>query len=297
MIKSPRRQRGLSMVELLVSMALGLVVVGAVIITYTSSGASGARQNALAQMQEDVQLAFSLVSRDLQMAGYSEPVGIVITGGAGGTATFSKKYTGRPLFACSTPMNTATVALSASNEDGVTCSVAGSTATHSLVVNYEANASNAVVNAAGNPTNCLGSAASSVTSLATPTVTFSLVSNRYYVSSSGASGRPELSCAGPGVAGQPLVENVESIKLWMGQADAANPRRAVRYVEPADVGADWGTIVAVRICLLMRSAEPVLAIEDDKSYRDCSGDVATSADRRIRRAFYSTVALRNKTAF
>jgi type IV pilus assembly protein PilW len=292
MMKSPRSQRGLSMVELLVSMVIGLVVVGAVVVTYTSTGASGARQNALGQMAEDVQLAFSLLARDLQMAGYSEPTAIMMTGGAGGPATFTKKYNRRALFACATPMTSANVAL-AGDDDAVTCvAPPASTASHSLVVNYEANDYNVVLNG-GTPTNCLGSAASTVTVGA---VTYRFASNRYYVSTSATTGRPELSCAGPGAAGQPLVENVEAMRLWMGEGNAANPHRPVRYVAPNLVG-DWGAVVVVRICLLMRSAEPVLSAEDSATYTDCSGATATSADRRMRRAFFSTVALRNKTAY
>jgi type IV pilus assembly protein PilW len=293
-MKSRRRKPVFSMVELLVSMVLGLVVVGAVVVTYTSSGSSGARQNALAQMGEDAQLAFSLLSRDLQMAGYSEPTAITVAGGAGSDATFTKKYTGRPLFGCVKPMVNASIAL-AGGLDAVTCSLVGSSTNHSLVVNYEGTTQNTVLNAAGNPTNCLGADA---TTVGVGAAAFRLVSNRYYIANSGTSGRPELHCAGPGTAGQPLVENVEVMNLWMGQAVAASPRRPVRYVAPDQVAAgDWGTIIAVRICLLMRSADPVLTNEDTATYRDCSGAEATSADRRLRRAFYSTVALRNKTAF
>lgn len=288
-MKSLRLQRGLSLIELLVAMVLGLVVVGAVVINYASTGASSSRQNALGQMGEDAQLAFSLLARDLQMAGYSQPIGITGTGAA---ATFSKKFTGRPLFACATPMVNAAAAL-AGGEDGVACEAAGSTASHSVVINYEVDARNAVVDGGGTPINCLGSAAAS---LPIGTGTFTLVSNRYYVGTSDATARPELKCAAPGVAGQPLIENVEAMQLWMGEADAANPRRPVRYVAPNAV-TDWGAVVAVRICLLMRSAETVLTDEDVATYRDCAGTEATSADRRIRRAFFSTVALRNKTAF
>jgi type IV pilus assembly protein PilW len=86
------------------------------------------------------------------------------------------------------------------------------------------------------------------------------------------------------------------MRLWMGEGDAGNLRRPVHYIAP-DAVTDWGRVVAVRICLLMRSSDPILANEDNATYSDCSGADATSADRRIRRAFFSTVALRNKTAF
>ncbi|MBC5785005.1 PilW family protein [Ramlibacter sp. USB13] len=295
-MKTFRSQRGVSLIELLVSMVIGLVVVGAIVVNYTSTGATSARQTALGQMGEDAQLAFNLLARDLQMAGYSEPTKIDAA-----ATTFTKIYSGRPMFACATPMVNPKVALSGSKEDGVTCTAAGpsvSTATHALVVNYQGTNANAVLNAANVPTNCLGSEAIAMTTVGPPVYNYRFVSNRYYVDTSGTTGRPELKCAAPGEDGQPLIENVEAMRISLGQADAANPRRPVRYVAPDQlVGGDWGTVVAVRICLLMRSSEKLLAAEDDNKYIDCSGAEVASADGRLRRAFYSTVALRNKTAF
>ena len=61
---------------------------------------------------------------------------------------------------------------------------------------------------------------------------------------------------------------------------------------------NWSRVAAIRICLLVRSANPVptgdSAREDINFYRDCDGnDVTTATDRFLRRAYVTTIQLRN----
>ena len=60
----------------------------------------------------------------------------------------------------------------------------------------------------------------------------------------------------------------------------------------------WSKIKGQTSCgLLARSAAPVLSSDDYLSYTDCEGTTQTSADKRLYRAFYSTVTLRNKAGY
>ncbi len=274
-------QRGMSIVEIMVSLVIGAVVVAAVLFSYLGSGITGKSQSALAQMNEDATAAFSIMARDIQMAGYSEPNGISASA-AGGTATFGRLFTGAAIFGCET-------AVSAPSATGnMTCSVGGGTTTHAIEVSFQATPVNSIPSSGGTPTDCLGN------SLAI-SGTFYVATNRYYVTPTVATARPELHCASSGNAGQPLVENVEAMKLWFGEADAADPRRAVRYVSAASV-VDWGRVISVRMCLLMRSVDPVLDPDDPvaANYTDCDGAVVAITDRRLYQSFFSTVALRNR---
>ena len=106
--------------------------------------------------------------------------------------------------------------------------------------------------------------------------------------------------------GQPIVDNVEDLRFWFGIVpdwSATDPaqRQPVRFVPPSDVGVDdWARVVSVRVCVLMRTAEPVLTGDEIASfrYRDCAGtDGNASPDRRIYRAFHSTVSLRNRSGY
>lgn len=277
------RQGGLSLVEVMVSLVIGIFVVGAVLMNFIGSGTTGRQQGSLSQLSEDAHVAFSMLARDLQMAGYSDPTGVAVVGSAT-TASFGRNYSGLPVFGCIRHFTDPAAATGA-----VACASSGSTATHSIEVNYEATPVNSLQTSGGVPTDCMGNAL-------TISGTFYVASNRYYVTTTAATSRPELVCSSAGQTGQAVVENVQSMVLWYGLAETADSRRAVRYVKANNV-TDWGTVVSVRVCLLMRSADAVLGSEDYATYTDCDGASVTPTDRRIYRAFFSTVALRNRAGF
>ena len=270
-----RRMQGLSLVEVMVSLVIGLVVVGAVLVSYITAGTTGRQQAAYAEMNENAQLALTLIARDLLLAGFAAPTGV-----AAGGLSFTRTYASRPVFGCRTGF------ASPSTMGAVACGAGGSDA---LEVVYQADGANSVPTASGVPTDCLGNGLADAGG-------FYLAYNRYYLASS--SGRSELHCASrQGAGGQPLVDNVEGMSVWYGEANAGSPRTVVRYVR-ADVVSDWGRVLSVRVCLLMRSSEAVLASgEDTVTYLDCDSVQQTSSGGFVRRAFFSTTTLRNKMAF
>jgi len=91
---------------------------------------------------------------------------------------------------------------------------------------------------------------------------------------------------------QPLVDNVEAMALWLGQALPGEPGQVVRFIQASQVD-DWARVRSVRLCLLLRSSEALLASADEASYWDCQGRRQASSDGRLRRAFHASVALRN----
>ena len=81
-----RKQRGISLVELMVSLVIGLLVVGAVLISYLSASQASAQRAVYSRMNDDAQIGLSIISRDLMLAGYSKPTGVsVATGRFSGT--------------------------------------------------------------------------------------------------------------------------------------------------------------------------------------------------------------------
>ncbi len=277
------RQRGFSIVEVLVSLVIGLVVVGAVMLSYISSGRSNRIQAAYSQMNEDAQVGLQILSRDLLLAGYAQPTSLDPV-----TFQFGRTYGGRAVFGCDTGF------VSPNTPDEVVCAAAG--ALPAIEVTYEADERNTVLTSEV-PTDCLGAALPMQT---VGTTNFYLANNRYYLATS-ALGRTELYCASKlGNPGRELVDHVEGMRIWYGEASSADPRQIVRYVNAANVkdfGADFGYVVSVRICLLMRSSEPVLTGEDPANYLDCDSVSKTSADRHARRAYFTTATLRNKMTF
>jgi len=294
----PSRVRGVTLIELMISLVIGIVVIGAVLISYIGSGQTNKRQAAYAEMNENAQIALSILRSDLLLAGYARATGVLNTGGV---KTLSRTFSGQPILGCG-------LGFVSENTTGVAICNAAGTGTPAIQVSYEADVTNTTPTAdpIPLPTDCVGRSLGEVPLVAGAT-TYYVTHNRYYLAT-GNSGRSELFCAsaamdaGVAIPGQALVDNVEAMQIWYGEAGAAGSRQIVRYVAagPAVV-IDWQNIISVRVCLLMRSSEVVLSGEDtalglDK-YLDCNSTEQTSADRSVRRAYFLTTTLRNKMAF
>ncbi len=304
--------RGISLIEILISMAIGLVVLTAVIVSYVGSGKAGRYQAALTQMNQDAQIGLNLLSREIQLAGYSAPSALTNTAAAGSTPVYVVSYNlgtaTAPIFGCDVNQGVGTfVDPTAAN---LACGNNGATPTFSgLGVIYEADTKNTVPTSGGVPTDCLGGA---ITAAAGG---YYVARNRYFIdkaTGANATGRPELYCASDkaGQSKQPLVENVEDMQVWYGIGAGGGARQVVRYVKAGKdattagtinaVGAsEWANVISVRVCLLMRSEEPILQSggEDTVRYFDCDAVPHDSTDGYLRRAYFTTSTLRSKMAF
>ncbi len=74
-------QRGLTLVELMVAMAISFIVVGAVYRTFTSQQRTYTIQDQVAEAQQSARVAMNILMRDLRMAGYGKPAGDVTING------------------------------------------------------------------------------------------------------------------------------------------------------------------------------------------------------------------------
>lgn len=283
-VRMRSRARGISLVEVMISLVIGLVVVGAVMVSLIGSGNTGRFQSAYAGMNEDAQIGLSILSRDLQMTGYAKPTALVSNGAPSPTFSLTSTTLGSTtfVFGCDNGFANPTAAT-------VAC---GTSTTPALEVAYEADTGNTVANA-GVPSDCLGNAIAA----GPPYV----ARNRYFIST-GTSGRPELYCASNNAANaaQPLIENIENMKIWYGVSVPAAPTQVVRYVTATQIAAlgagapaEWAQVISARICVLVRSAEPVLnSGEDPIAYLDCDSVSANSNDRYLRRAYFTTASVR-----
>lgn len=285
-VRVPRSVRGVTLIEMLIAITIGLVVVGAVMVSYLGSGQAGRIQAAYSQMNQDAQIGLSILNREFQMAGYSAPAGLVQDPPQvpAVTPTFSLTYnlgTATAVVGCGTGFVNAHASV-------LTCGAGAGDTTPTFGVVYEADTRNTVPTSAGIPTDCQGNAI-----LAGPPY---FAQNRYFISGN------ELYCASDVSTQQPLLENVVAMRVWYGVQVAAAPRQVAGYVAASDLiaqgaGASWNDVISVRVCLLMRSSEQVLnAGVDSLKYRDCDG-VTQTGDRYLHRAYYSTSTLRSKMGF
>lgn len=127
------------------------------------------------------------------------------------------------------------------------------------------------------------------------TVAGTIIQNHFNIDAANA----ELRCRGeisntppvPGASpvGNVLLSNVEDLQIFYG-IDSTGDQSVDQYTE---LPADWEQVITVRVCVLIRSEKT--NVVSAGNYLDCNGaSVAIPADRRLRRAFTSTINLRNR---
>lgn len=274
----PRRQKGFSLVELMISLVIGMVIVGAVFAAYLSSGTSSKASQALAQITEDATISLNVMRSSVSMVGYGSA-----TSANPKTGKFVKQYSGvggtPGIFGCESGFT-----VDSNKWDGpiekLACDAGGDGA--SIAVAYEADSYNSVLSSGGKPIDCLGVELNNAPG-------YYLAYNRYYVS------KGALYCLGGAkdTPAQALVDNIESLDIRYGVASAALPNQAVKYLK-ADAmnAADFDHTVSVRICVVVKSTDQVL--DQAMKYLDCGGNEVDAADRRLYRAFTTTVVLQNR---
>ena len=280
-----RRMRGVSLIELMVSLAIGLVVVGAVLVTFVDSGKTSRYQAALGQMNQDAQMALNVLSREVQLAGYVSPVQVL------------GSPPPPPVFGCDGTKGTIPFTDPDATGDVVCGPAVGATVSAFEVV-YEADTYNTVVATGNLPTDCLNSPRDPLL------VGAYIVRNRYFIDI-GPSGRPELYCASNWHDKEPLLENVDDMQILYGVTAPAEPTQVVRYARAgkdvstaetvnAQAAGEWNNVMSVKICLVMRSSDPIVTSEDTQTYLDCDSQSVTYTDKFLRRAYFTTATVRAK---
>ncbi|MEN9373140.1 MAG: type pilus assembly protein PilW [Pseudomonadota bacterium] len=341
-----RIQAGFSLVELMVSLTIGLVITVAALSAYVGSSNAGRVADAQSRMNEDAQAALSTLSQQVRLAG-ANPVQVgrvypfrrnpvYLATYAGGTSityipplpstvtlpSFSPSTYTLSAFAVrgcdgtfSNITNTA-----ANRLDALTCATTTTTLPDSIAVSYESDQFN-TVKVGVLPSDCLGqklSIAATVTSALTSIPngsTITVADNRFYIANqpNRSPTVPSLYCKGNGnTQPQPLVENVEDMQLTYGvvsTTDTAEQSTIAGYLTAnqvetetsmaalANSGLRWGRVLSVRICVVVRSENPVAPDAASGKYYKCDGTLDSSkTDLRLRRAYSTTVVLRNRRA-
>lgn len=303
--QSQMRQKGLTLVELLVAMVVGLGVIGAGLAMYVSSGVSSTTSSQITQMTEDANTALSLVRTHVAMAGYSRPVGTSSTG-------LTKLLAGPVIFGCQNGLSSTSTSRAITKGATLTCDTGAPSSKETLIVRYEADTSNTVPNSDNVGTDCLGNSVPGINDTTYGSGTYYVAENRFYLSSTGS-----LYCRGNGASAgndlgspQALVENIADFAVTYGVASdttgtTSTPGTfATRYLTATQIGdmsaSAWNNVVSVRLCVVVRSEDN--ALDDIKPYTDCHGNNITpttwgspaKADRRSYRLFTSTVVLHNR---
>jgi len=291
---SARRQRGLTLIELMVSLVIGLAVIGALLAAYMVSFRSSAHNDAMVQITEDATMALNIMRAQASMAGYSNVTDVDMAG----QRLIGRGFEKTPVFGCAGSNFGSYHGI----VNAVACSAAGTSTSDTLEVAYEANdnawgagSSNAILDGTGKPVDCLGNA------LDKTVLGYYLADSKFYVSGN------KLYCEGPGTTGAaPLVDNIENLSIKYGLSGStagASPTQIAQYsTAPGaapNLGA-WTRVMSISICVVVRSAVPVIdktvgtAKNALDTYVDCAGNTSHSTDGFLRRSFSTTVLLQNR---
>ena len=304
----PAQCQGFSLLELLVSMCIGLLIIAAALSAYQGATSASKLAEAQSRMNEDAQAALSILTQHIRMAG-NNPVQA--------NRTDASHRNAMPIFTLRGCDNVFGQITTNSATEDLSCTGTGS---HSIAIAYEADNFNTIHNTSGlaQPTDCLGNRLTAISTPGVATVTglattqHYVAENRFYIGTSTAiSGTPSLYCKGNGGLGspQPLIENIEDLQLTYGTARSSGPGSdnatvagyltaaevSALATNPADNATRWRKVLTVRICVLVRSDAYLVSDTASASYFQCNGQLdTTQTDRRLRRAYATTVALRNR---
>lgn len=313
-------QRGVTLIELLVGLAIGLVISLAAAALYLASNDSSKSVKALGDINETGKLALDSIGRELQKAGffpaqYPSPPTMNVMGSFYNPKDAGNQVFDFGVFGCDggtyDPVAKACTAATAGEPDGI-------------VINYFATPEFGNASLLGNSNDCnrkpvSGDAANAVLAAASRPM---YVSNRYslkavsynaVVTAAGTTmsiDTKALACHGNGdeaaAEAQAHFVGIEDMTLRYGVYSGTTSQSPERLYTATEVSAlpvaaglqPWQRVTAVKVCVLVRSIDNPRTedqVGSERTYRDCRGnDVKMpSANRFIYKSFERVYAVRN----
>ena len=294
------QQSGLTLIELMVSLVIGLLLAIVASSTYLYSKQAYNVVSETSQAEENGRFALNLLAKNIQSAGFA-----MESHASYPTVPYDVKIRG-----CDFGMQNPRSATTSSDLTTCLASVpAGTTQSGSIGVFFDTDA----YTSAGSQFqgfDCLGNAAVPVpipvTSIAT--VTFQ-VRSYFFISTStvqtaaGTTTMGQLSCVtdpttAAGATGtfqvQPLIPGVHQLRASYLTPSGTSSSSAQRQNTAAQASVDWSRVVAVELCVLTRSIQ-VSGNDTQNAVTDCYGNGFTPPPGQTFRRFTTVVNLRNRT--
>jgi type IV pilus assembly protein PilW len=313
-------QRGLTLVELLVSLAIGLVIALAAASAYLGTRATATAVSNMSSMNETGKLALDMIGRELQMAGYYPAIApnsltTVQSMGSFRNTKNALAAFNQGLFGCDRGVFNPTTGACPSPTAG---------AADSVVTNYFA-AAELDPDTFGSGFDCLRQKVAVDPQNATQLLNNRplYVSNRFALTSTtytvpGVAGGPgrtvttnSLACNGNGknpndTVYQPIFDGIEDMSFTYGVHAGTGSLSPGTYYSAAEVTAlptaggltGWQRVTAVRACVLTRSLDNVRTQDKAgslRTYANCRGSMITYAatDRTLHKKYERVFAIRN----
>lgn len=276
-----RAQRGLSLVELMVGITIGLLVVAvAMSALVVSRGVSGTVSDA-SNIQQQSAYAMRTIGLQLRQAG-----SLFLNPSPGGVV-------GPDAYMAPVAFTTTTLSLGPGNLGFAPLTDTISSPTGALEVGYSRYTDPVFTSAT--PTylarNCLGGPID--------TNTDSRVQSIFQLNGS------DLRCAGNSAPAQPIVQNVANfqVRYLLQNVTATIGSPQIRYADAATVGTNWNNVQGVEVCLVLYGIEAI-DMPAGSSYLDCDGTTSVNMTtltgaraRRMHMVFRNVYQLRSQGMF
>jgi type IV pilus assembly protein PilW len=271
---SPLRQRGMSLVEMMVAMTIGLVITVVIANLFLGSKQTHRTQDDLSRMQENTRFAFGVIGRIVRQAGYR--------------AEWNRKF--EDIFGVGITAIDGTNATGANSSDTLIVRFQGS-GTGASVTNCLA--TNSCAGADGRILDCLGNR---VDRQMGPGTGFGItwVENWLRVRTGGANGGTALFCSiDRGTNWVEIVPDIDVMQVVYGQK--TGPVAVERYLPAGSATLVMDQVLNVRVAVLHRSSALTRGETDTRTYDMLGTNAGPYNDQRMRTLAVSSFVARNRT--
>lgn len=274
--KSMNKQSGLSLIELLIAMVVGLFLLVGITTSYLSSKKSSITRDQISILEDNGRVALEILTETIQHTGYRSK----------GLAVLENSFMtkGSPAsYSCGTGFNSVKDT-TLFPTDTIKNSDASNDVGDTIGITYLGD-EDLFTDCAGEPLpeECRVGAGVDLNA--------HQIHNTFFID-----GDNNLQCAGSRTDELvPIAENVENIQVLYGINADDDPSNSVeRYVNADDVGVDnWGLVVSVQVAILVRTPLEVKEKAETQSFSLLDVKVDTPNDRYQRAVFSATINLRN----
>jgi len=320
-----RKQSGISLVEVMIAMLLGVMLLGGMLQIFSSSRQSYRVHDAVSRMQESGRMALELISRDARMTDFwgclsdkakvvnnlnNTGVGFIdfSAGGIGGTegsagapdtlilrGGVNAGLAIQPPYGPQASANITVAPGSGLTQDDIVFVSDCAAADIFQISNANPDGSGAIVHNTGagapgnyNATNpgCPGANAHCLSKIYGADATVFAARELIYTVAPGSEGQPALFRSG-----QELLDGVENFQVLYGEDTDASG--VANYYVPADQVVDMGNVISIRFAIVARSYDANLTGGIAQNY-SVLGTNLVATDNRLRQVYTSTVTLRNR---
>lgn len=294
-----RYQAGLSLIELMISMVIGLFMLAGVISSFVGTKDSDKTRNAISEMDANASAVFSVMRQTISHAGYTSIHGKLLDKGfytrRDGALTNPTCRDGSMLRDVRTPR---AFQATRDRDRGDTITIV-TLADNPCLAGNPACPGNAVLQ---NPeakvfTDCTGGGADrdvrAVQCSADEAVGMVNPSDARIYSTFRLAGNT-LRCDGSRGGTQPLVDNIEAMQIMYGVRQE-NGSTLYSRADVVEINNNWGLVTSVQIGLLLRSSEDFILKSDGPSrYALLDRSFRVRQLRRLYRVYTTTINLANQ---